>query len=411
MKHEYKLHLIGILLLAVCVSCGQSVKETVKPAVPVTAAGQFKRVVIVPFADYTPASSLENQCRRNTLVLEAMQDELYRNGFISAAEEDVVKYLVDKGVIQTPKSRSNSYRTASLEQEMLGAWSSQMKEELQDVIYEDMTASSGDSGNEAPIAFNNQILTDLAGTFGADYVVRGRIIEFRNDTQDSFNPLRTGIIPFVFKVGQRTHFGVAESEQYEFIDKDAIENYSKLRDLFWGAGQFATGLIGDKQGQAPGVTIQIRAFVQDAKTGQVVWLNRAETCTLPRTIYADPDERLLVSEGIQQAVSSLIKDFAAACNSGRIAKAPKYAASKASSKIDSFVAEVDEGKEERFAKEAAESADQAKEAADLAIKAAGESKMSAQEAKDAAADAKDSVKQASEATRKSEKIFEKIIAK
>ncbi len=412
MKHEYKLHLIGILLLAFCVSCGQSVKDTVKPTVPITAAGQFKQVVIVPFADYTPASSLEDQYRRNTLVLEALQDELYRNGFISAPEEDVVRYLMDRGIIQTTKTKSNSYRTASIEAEMLGSWSDAMKEEIQEVIYEDLTRNTGESGNDEPVALNTRVLKNLADTFGADYVVRGRIIEFRNDSQDTFNPARTGLVPLVFKTGQRTVFGVAESEQYEFIDQDAIENYNKMRSLFWGGAGFVSGLIGDRQGQVPGVTVQIRAYVQDAKTGQVVWLNRAETCTLPRSVYADPDERLLLAEGIQEAMQSLIGDFAEAYTSGRIAQPQvKTAASDGDTRIDAFVAEVDAAKEARFAEEARESADEAKEAAEQAIKAADESRIFAQEAKDAATEAKDSVKKASEATRKSEKIFEKIIAK
>ena len=72
MKHKLRLHLVGILILVFCVSCGQSVTETIKPAVP-AASGQFMRVVIVPFADYTTASSLSEHCRRNALVLEYLQ--------------------------------------------------------------------------------------------------------------------------------------------------------------------------------------------------------------------------------------------------------------------------------------------------------------------------------------------------
>ena len=34
MNREFKLHLMGILILVFCVSCGQSVKETIKPVVP-----------------------------------------------------------------------------------------------------------------------------------------------------------------------------------------------------------------------------------------------------------------------------------------------------------------------------------------------------------------------------------------
>ena len=89
MKRQFKLHLMGILILVFCVSCGQSVKETIKPVVPGAASDQFERVAIVPFADHTPASSLTDHCRRNTLVTEALQSGL----LINVTAERVVRLL------------------------------------------------------------------------------------------------------------------------------------------------------------------------------------------------------------------------------------------------------------------------------------------------------------------------------
>jgi hypothetical protein len=216
MKRKLSLGLIGIFFLVLCVSCGQTVKETIKPVVP--AGGQFTRVVIVPFADHTPESSLYDHCRRNTLVLEALQDALYQAGFIPAAQEDLVKHMVDKGVIKEFSGGSDTY---FLDKELQGSWSDEMKEEMGEVIYQEIISNkSGGYQANRPVAMDRETLQDLGSAFGADYVIRGRIIEFGTDQQDTFNPIRTGLIPFVFKSTLRTGFGVAETETYDFIEVD-----------------------------------------------------------------------------------------------------------------------------------------------------------------------------------------------
>jgi len=377
MKRKLSLGLIGIFFLVLCVSCGQTVKETIKPVVP--AGGQFTRVVIVPFADHTPESSLYDHCRRNTLVLEALQDALYQAGFIPAAQEDLVKHMVDKGVIREFSGGSD---TSFLDKELQGSWSDEMKEEMGEVIYQEIISNkSGGYQANRPVAMDRETLQDLGSAFGADYVIRGRIIEFGTDQQDTFNPIRTGLIPFVFKSTLRTGFGVAETETYDFIevDKDEIKDYDIVRDWFWGGGAFVTGLIGEKQGQVPGATVQIRLLVQDARTGNVLWLNRAETCSIPRTAYADPDTNQLIKKSIEQAVNSLVSDFASAEASGRLATSVK----KIQPAGEAVVSDDAAAQAERAAIEAKEAADKAEEAA----------------------------RKASEATSRSEKIFKKALNK
>jgi hypothetical protein len=372
------------------------------------------RVVIVPFADHTPASSLSDHCRRNALVLESLQDSLYQAGFVSAAEEDVVQYLVDKEIIHTAQGTSDSSGTAYLEKELAAEWSDEMKEELQDVI--DQTRSQNRGGkNQTTIALDKKTLTDLGKAFHADYIVRGRIVEFDPDQIDSFNPLRTGLIPFVFKSSQRATLGMAESEMYEYVDMDAIENHGKVRHLLWGAGGFLTGLIGDKQGRVPGATVQIRVLVQDARCGDVVWLNRAEACSLPQSAFSDPDTDKLFAKAIEKAVNSLVDDFANAYASGRMPPTTcvtvESQESADSPDIEAFAMEVAAEKAERSAKEAKESAEKAEAAAGEAKEFAQNSETAAAGAQKASGDAQDAVKKASEASVKSEKIFNKIIAK
>ncbi len=415
MKHEYKLHLIGILILAFCVSCGQTVKETVKPVVPKAASsGQFKRVVILPFADHTPASSLQDHCRRNVLVLEALQDALYQRGFVSAAEEDVVNYLMGLGVIQESGGGKGVNATAALEQELKENWSNEMKEELQEVIYQNLTATESDQ-QKMPIGMNRPVLTDLGDAFGADYIVRGRIIEFGVDQTDSFNPLSTGLLPFVFKSGHRTIFGVAESEGYERIDPELMEKYDSAGALFWGAGDFMTGLVGEKGGRVPSVTVQLRVLVQDARTGEVLWLNRAETSALPNTAFSDPDKDGLLATAVGTTVNNLVNDFADALAAGRVAKsvrkAPASEQTVQAPAAEHVVTDVATDKAEAAAEEAASHAREAADEAKVAAQESEKAKMFAQQAEDSAAEAKDAVKKASEATKKSEKIFEKMITK
>ncbi|MEA3486161.1 MAG: hypothetical protein U9R20_00700, partial [Thermodesulfobacteriota bacterium] len=70
------------------IACGHVVKETVIPVPVDQVKPAGKKVVVVPFADYTPRSSQKNYWRRNVLVMEALQDEFARFGLMTAIEED-----------------------------------------------------------------------------------------------------------------------------------------------------------------------------------------------------------------------------------------------------------------------------------------------------------------------------------
>ncbi len=53
-------------------------------------------MVILPFADYTPADSPNDYWRRNIEIMEALQDEMLRFGYRPAISEDVFSYLSEK---------------------------------------------------------------------------------------------------------------------------------------------------------------------------------------------------------------------------------------------------------------------------------------------------------------------------
>ena len=58
----------------------------------------------------------------------------------------------------------------------------------------------------------------------------------------------------------------------------------------------------------------------------MVWLNRAEACTVPRSAFSDPATGRLFAKAIDKAVNSLVDDFANAYVSGRVAASTGVAA-------------------------------------------------------------------------------------
>lgn len=418
---------IGILILLFSISCGQEVRQTLSPVVPDPADGRLKRVVILPFADYTLSFSSYGHWRRNVLVYEAVQDELYRAGFVPAAEEAVSEYLLRRGVFQYPYEVSAN--TLSIQRELQEDWSDQMKEELAKTISDNIEKARNlkkQRDNRMLVAINSQMIKDLGNTLGADYVVRGRIVEFRWGQEDTFNFIKTGFLPCIFKTSHRMVFGLADSESYEAIDKASIggtirramaeteypfkyeadpdsfldnnsteEVYSRLSDLVWGAGRFASGALGDKQGYVPEATVQLRMLIQDGRTGEVVWLNRAEVSVTPESTYAAHDRYTLFQKAIHKTVKSLVDNFLDTLERGGVPTIDRAGLTVAAEMVETSKLEAAKAKE---------AAAEANEAAKKARSAAGEAGEASDEAKQAAEKAKES-------SAKSEKIFEKTIRK
>ncbi len=286
-----------VVMLLMTVACGQLTKETVSlvPTDRITPSGI--RVVIMPFADYTPDSSPELYQRRNLLVTEALEDEFARYGLIAVLEEDVVDYLLNEQIIEAPEilfanTPNNNYMRSEVES---GNWSTAMTQELNYAITqnEDLEKranpfAAGTQGSFLHIALNSQEVVKIGDFFAADYIVRGRLIEFEKGVaKDNFNPFQVGILPFFFNSSQRMLFGLAKSDNYELMDKMAIG------------------------GKVPRAVVQIRIMVQDARTGHLVWSNRSEVEVIPECFYADQDYRKMIAKAIRRASGSLVRSFIA----------------------------------------------------------------------------------------------------
>lgn len=422
MRGKIRAFLSVILVVFLSSACGQSVREMVSPKEHMPVAGKSKVVVVVPFADYTPSSTPYEYWRRNALVLEAVQDQLYEAGFVPVTEEDVVKYLIDKGVIVI--SEGISPEASALEEELQSSeWSEIMKEELEKSLYGSLAGERRKNygRKQELVSLDKEGIRELAKAFGAEYVVRGRIVEYRSSEEDTFNPIKTGLLPFMFKIEQRTLLGVAEPYTYDTFETASTQedsasgelfglNYGPLSSLVWGEGKYLTGALGQEQGSVPKATVQVRMIVQDGETGEVVWLNRAEAKSMPRSVYAEQDPKLLFPPAIERAVTSLVRSFAAAYTEDLLMeiaeeeKAPPAPPEMVEEEVPEKEVEEEEVRVEPSAVEA-------KEAARRAEKSAEEAKKAAKSAKESAERAEKAEEGATKASVKSERVFEKIIEK
>ncbi len=334
---------MGLLLQA----CGHSTVETVSPVMPKSTVGNYNKVVILPFADYTTTGTPYDYWRRNILVIESIQDELKKYGYIPVMQEDVISYLLDKGIIKESIGRQEEGpEIQTLRHELENEWSDIMKQEIAVALYKNLsnTQQTEPYWNEQRlIALDHKTIKELGDYFGAKYVVRGRIIELNVGQDDSFNPIQTGILPFFFKVGSRTVFGIAQSDTYEMIDKMAIGglmgallgpsdfpiegdeeveghprfgggivesgSWSGFNTAIWGAAGATAAYLAHKGGRVDKAVVQLRIVIQDANTGEIVWANRAEVKTTPKSAYGEHDSEVLLARAIQDATATLMQNF------------------------------------------------------------------------------------------------------
>ena len=102
--------MILFLMTSFLAACGSVNVDSIHPMVQATEVGQEKKIVILPFADYTPADSPAGYWRRNMLIMESLQDEMSRFGYVPAISEDVISYLSEKNII---KQNTISQKTSS----------------------------------------------------------------------------------------------------------------------------------------------------------------------------------------------------------------------------------------------------------------------------------------------------------
>jgi len=335
---NYSRYLLYVLLALFVSGCGQTVQESLKvqPAKK-SSAGADKSIVILPFADYSYADDLETAYRRNLYVNENLTDQLVSNSFHVPVQEDVFRFLVSQNIVKLVAYEDT--KATHLKRELSDEWSTVMKGQLKKYINQTMSSTNDQPVMESPgtHGLTPQEVVKIGRQFGADYVLRGRIIEYKTRVEPDWNPLKKGILTFMGGTTSRLFFGNATSDKYDMygymiagalwgglLGNDAtfpwdpgestqILGISGGRDantIFWGGVGSQFGKIAHDS-QATQAVVQLRIWVQDAYTGSVVWTNRVDVKVSPESVLADSQYDALFESATEKAISTLIDNFVA----------------------------------------------------------------------------------------------------
>jgi len=334
---------IGMLAAGMLAGCGQTKVETImvphgeKP----DAQGKGQTAVILPFADYSSGDRIASAFRRNLLITESLTDSLRRNGFALPVQEDVFQHLVEQKIINLAPYSENNANASSLASELEDPdWSDLMKEKIR--TYIDLQAMQQVGGKNPAVdspgthGLTPQEVVKIGRNFGADYIIRGRILEFRTRQEHSWDPRKRGIIPFVTGTTSRIAFGFADSERYDNLgnkvaggawgaalgsnadwpwDADdsngffGVSGGKGANTIVWSVAGGALGDMATHSGQVDQAVVQMRIWVQDAYDAQVIWSNRVEVRVAPESVLADNQYDDLFDQAVKKAASSLIDDF------------------------------------------------------------------------------------------------------
>lgn len=319
-------YLLYLLIAVLIMGCGQTVVETLHVADQgKNGPGKGMTMVILPFADYTYADSVAGAYRRNLAVSEALTDRIVANGFTMPIQEDVFGYLVDENIISVLPYDENA--TSSLSDELNNDWSAAMKGIIKAYIQQ-QKMQSGTTVSKSPgtHALDQRAVAKLGRRFNADYIVRGRILEFKTREETTWVPWKKGLLPFTFGLSSQTLNGFARSDTYDDAGHmllpgtiGAIWGYNSDTlgldniggSVVWGAVGAGLGYMAKNGGEVDQAVVQLRIWVQEAATGNMVWTNRVDVKVSPESVYADRQYDMLFDTAIHKGVNALIDNFVA----------------------------------------------------------------------------------------------------
>lgn len=359
MPGQRKKVVIGMLVVLslFLAGCGQTLTQSIAPATQnsVEKKGSMGRIIVLPFADYTQGQSPDDYLRRYVKLTEAISYNCLRQGYLGPMEEDVVQVLIDMGIVRVVHRSSRGEYTRALEQEMERGWSDVIQAEVWRHVKENEVGSGEqDSWEMTRVGLGQDVVRELGRRFDAQYVLRGRIVEYEMRDEHTLDPLKRGLLPFFFDSTSATIFGVAKSDKYDlwqdlavgggvgaligsgvnepfnpphkdtvtsggphpaFITVSTVEHgghsdYSELNTAVWGTAGAAAAYLAKQGGGRPQAVVQVYMAAQDATSGQVIWANRAEVQVAAKTAFADPQARTLMDRAVEEAARVLVDDFA-----------------------------------------------------------------------------------------------------
>lgn len=330
--NRLKYLLIGFLAILLT-GCGQTVVETLNVPLEANAnaPGKGMTALILPFADYSYGDNLASAHRRNLKVTESLTDHLVSNGFGLPVQEDVFYYLVNQNIISLIPYEDNS--SESLNNELQGDWSPTMKAEIRKYItMQQLTKDNKVAASPGTHGLDTKIVSKMGRKFSADYIIRGRILEYKTRQEATWAPWKKGILPFVAGTANQMFYGFAGSDQYDewgkmvaggtmgviaghtvdypFGADDVISGSTvTASSVAWGAIGAGLGKMAHNTGRVDQATVQLRMWVQEAATGNVVWTNRIQVQVSPESVFSDAQYDVLFDQAIEKGVSTLIDNF------------------------------------------------------------------------------------------------------
>jgi TolB-like protein len=256
-------------------------------------------------------------------ITESFTDRLVTNGFHLPIQEDVFHYLIDQSIISLIPYGQN--RSISMKNELDNEWSEVMKDRLRGYIAEQQTQSDHQvAASPGTHALTAQTIAKIGRKFNADYVVRGRILEFSTRREHTWAPWKRGILPFVSGTTSQIAFGFADTSQYDnmnnmvaggaigaIVGNNAHSPWDSYagNSIFWGAVGAALGQQTTNSGRVDQAVVQMRIWVQETATGSVIWTNRVDVKVSPESVLADNQYDTLFNQAIEKGSATLIDNF------------------------------------------------------------------------------------------------------
>ncbi|MBK7972029.1 MAG: hypothetical protein IPK07_01555 [Deltaproteobacteria bacterium] len=307
---------------------------------------------MLPFADYSEITFLQDRGYPNQAVVEAVADQFVAHSVSVVPQEDVDRALLAMGVLPDlegqgvlPPAQSllyNGPHTFNHEFEHHGG--NEFRAALRDMGYsEDLALAVSHTSGAAPHhhtgAANSGVTTDeqvrvtnkvktrnvyglspdqlarLGQELGVDAVVRGRILEYGLKKTPTIDPAYgLGMLSRIamgldwLLVDWKDDGDYAADEPREEVRRDV--DSSRLRPFGNPMGPIAS-LIGGPPNLKSSAIVQVRIYVQDARTGETLWTNRAEVETTPFSIFHFDDQHLktLFDEATEKAVGEVMQTF------------------------------------------------------------------------------------------------------
>ena len=323
--------IFGVLAFTLA-GCGHTVIQTLNvPEGPVfNGVGKGRTMVILPFADYTYADSLASAHHRYLKVTESLTDRLTANGFSLPVQEDVFHYMIEQNFVGLAQYEHGSN---SLSNELVGDWSDTMKSEIRHYIQsQQVTNNNSVSASPGTHGLTPNSIMKIGANFNADYIMRGRILEYKTRQEVSWAPWKKGIIPVVAGGSSQMLFGFAQSDKYDELDSmvtggilgawagstqswpidkgtGIFGTATNANIVAWGVAGAYLGNMSHNSGKIDQAVVQLRISVQEAATGNVVWTNRVQVQISPESVFADSQYDILFDQAIEKGVSTLIDNF------------------------------------------------------------------------------------------------------